>query len=316
MGSPKHLFSLIYNIFYGFSLSAGYGAVSASCLWLIRPSPDVTRYLEAYFVTFNGAVTCGLVFATAITVLRTQMYVSTVIETTFSKRELESTDYYERREDFLNLRKTLTFSSIFAVIAFAIFYAARFPFDGLPEHFLIAAGCLKYALGVYVGRKIFHIAHMLRAIAQIRVSKDLFSRNRLGGIPVYINVVSTMTVLMVYLVVISDYRSPYVYDTVLGTSVRTVMLLPAIISIPVLAIFNYYPRIVVREIYERSISRTLRTIRRNLESDNLSEYEKVAHLLEFDRVSRDDLNYRLRMTLADLPMAATIGVAVLSAIMS
>jgi len=314
MDSPKHLFSLIYNIFYGFSLSALYGASTGAALWVLGHTSDVRGYLEAYFVTFNSAVACALVFATAITVYRTQMTVSEIIETTFSKRELQKTDFFERQADFLNLRKTITFSSSFAIVAMAIFYAARFPFHGLPEYFFIGAGCLKYALGVYIGRKIFHIAHMIRAIGSIRVTKDIFEADKLDGIALYVNTISTMTAIMVYVVVISDYRSPFLYDTILGTSIKTIMLLPAIISIPVLALFNYYPRIVIRKIYEKSISRSLRNIKLKMSRNNLSEFEKVSYLLDVDRISRDDLNYRLRMTLADLPMAVTVGVALLSVI--
>jgi hypothetical protein len=254
MDGPKHLFFLIYNVFYGFFLSAAYGALTAVAVWRFDQATDLTSYLEAYFVKFNSALSGGLVFSTALIVYRTRDYIPELIENTFSKSQLKNTIYLERRNDYDNLRKSLTFSSSFAIIAFGIFYGARFPFHGMAEYFFIAAGCAQYAMGVYVGRKIFHIAHMLRAIRSIHVNKDLFLEDKLYPVPIYVNAISTMAAIMVYVVVSSYYHAPFAYTSIAGTSVKMIMVLPAVISLPVLAVFNYYPRVVVRRLYERSIS--------------------------------------------------------------
>jgi hypothetical protein len=124
--------------------------------------------------------------------------------------------------------------------------------------------------------------------------------------------VSTLTAIMVYVVVRSSYYSPFDYSSIMGSSVKALMLLPAVIALPVLALFNYYPRVVIRKLYQCSISRTLRAIQRKAVDDELSHFERLTYVLEFDRLSRDELNYRLRMTLADLPMAVTVGIALLS----
>lgn len=312
MDGPRQLFLLIYNVFFGFILSVSYGAVSAFALWLVRDRSEVTAYLNAYFVTFNLALSIGLVLATAITVYRTREYVPGIIESTFTEKELRQTEYYECKENYYHLRRTVTFSSSFAIIGFAIFFFARFPMGGAAEYFLVGAGCIQYALGVYVGRKIFHIAHMLRAIDRIHFRKDIFKDDLLSGVSIYVNAISTLTAIMVYVVVRSSYYSPFEYSSIVGTSVKSLMLLPAVIALPVLALFNYYPRVVIRRLYKCSISKTLRTIQRKAVDDELSHFERLTYVLEFDRLSRDELNYRLRMTLADLPMAVTVGIALLS----
>ena len=312
MGGPKQLFSLIYNIFFGFFLSTLFGVTSAAILWALGQEDVFKRYLEAYFVSFNGALAGGLVLSSAIMVYRTQDYIPGLIEKTFSQRELEKTSYFHWRREFYHLRKTLTFSSSFALAGLAIFYVAKFPFSGLAEGFLIAGGCCAYALGVYVGRKLFHIAHMLRSLEELKITKNVFREDRLDGISTYVNAISTMAAVMVYICVRSSYYGPFAYSSLVGSSLKSIMLLPAVIAIPVLALFNYYPRTVIRRIYERSITYSLRAVRAKAKKDNLSEFEKLTYILEFDRLSRDELNYRLRMTLADLPMAATVGIAVIS----
>jgi hypothetical protein len=90
------------------------------------------------------------------------------------------------------------------------------------------------------------------------------------------------------------------------------MLIPAIMAIPIVAMFNYYPRSVVRKLYEQSISHSLAAIEKKIHAQNFSDYEKLFFVVEYDKVSRDELNYRLRMTLTDLPMAVTLGIAILS----
>jgi hypothetical protein len=210
----------------------------------------------------------------------------------------------------------LAFSSSFAIVAYGIFSAARFPLPATAANFLIAFGCLQYALGVYIGRKLFYIAQMLRSIEHIKLKKDIFQSDKLAVISIYVNVTSTLTVLLVFIGVRSYYYAPFAYDSILGNSIQALMLLPAVIAIPILAIFNYYPRVVTRKLYEQSINHSLGKLRAKLKARDLTEFERLTYLVEFDKISRDELKYRLRMTLTDLPMAVTLGVAILSVAIS
>lgn len=300
------------HAFLGFVLSALYGILSAAVLWYLGPQTTFAKYHEAFFVTFNCAIAGGLVATTAILVRRTQSYIPQIIEEAFTRKELTGTDYFLNRAKFQSMARSLAFSSSFAIVAFTIFFVARFPFTGLAANFLIAFGCMEYALGVYIGRKLFYIAQMLRSIDGIPVSKDIFQADKLAGISTYVNAVSTMTAVLVFVGVRSYYYAPFEYGSIFGTSVRAFMLLPAIIAIPVLALFNYYPRTVVRHLYEQSISHTLTRLRSKLKNEALTDFERLTYLVETDKVSRDELKYRLRMTLTDLPMAVTLALAVLS----
>lgn len=315
MNNPRQLFFLMNSAFLGFILTAFYGVLTSLAVWFLTPDA-FQRYHEAFFITFNCAIAGGLVATTAILILRTQGYIPQIVEGAFTQRELNGTDYYPNKARFLSVVRSLTFSSSFAIGAVAIFYLARFPFRGPAEYFMIAFGCAQYAMGVYVGRKLFYIAQMLRAIDGLKVRKDLFQDDRLAGITTYVNSASTLTLIMVFVGVRSYYYAPFEYDSLFGNSVKAFMLLPAVIAIPVLALFNYFPRSVVRRLYEQSIDFSLKQTRRQFRNENLSEFGKLTYLVEYDKISQDELKYRLRMTLTDLPMAATLAIAVISVVMA
>jgi hypothetical protein len=316
MDGSRQLFALMNNAFLGFVLSAAYGVATAGAVWGLVSAAEFQRYQEAFFVTFNCAISGGLVMTTAILVLQSQTYVLKIIEKTFSPNELSKTSYSVQKTKYISIVRSLTFASSFAIAACGIFYLARFPFRGWSEMFLVLFGSVQYALGVYVGRKLFYIAQMLRAIEGIPIRKDIFQNDKLGGIPIYVNAVSTLTVILVFVAIYTYYYAPFEYSSLAGSSVRVLMLLPGIIALPVLALFNYYPRTVVRRLYQQSIAHSLRGIRRKLKDQALSEYERHWYVIEYDKISRDELRYRLRMTLSDLPMAVTLALALLSLMMA
>jgi len=231
MTDRRDLFSLIYNIFIGFAASTAYGAATGGSLWLTGQGQDIRRYLESYFVTFNCALSGALVVATALTVCRTQNSVPDIIEKTFTRYQLGRTDYSKWKREFYHLRKTITFSSSFAIVGLLVFYIAKFPFSGAAEIWLLGWGSLSYAIGVYVGRKLFHIAHMLLALEDMKVKRDIFTEDELGGIATYVNAISTLAAVMVYIGVRSSFYGPFEYGSPVGHAIQTVMLVPAVISL-------------------------------------------------------------------------------------
>ncbi|HEX8450045.1 MAG TPA: hypothetical protein VF652_10690 [Allosphingosinicella sp.] len=315
MDGSRHLFFLTNTIFLGFLVSTLYGGLGAILVGYFGAASDVTRFAEAYFKTFNSAVSGGFVFATALLVYRTQNYIPAIIENAFTQRELAQTHYFEQRKELFNWWKTAILSIVFALVAIFIFYWAKFPLDELSNDLLIGVGSLQYAAGVYIGRKIFHTAHLLRSIESIAVRKEIFKADRLFGISMYVNSVSTATAIAVYIGVRSYYRAPFEYDSVLGEAMATAMFIPAIIAIPVL-LFAYYSRTSVRRMYERSIEDALQKLRSKGKADNRSDFEIQTGIVELEKNLRDELKYRLRATLEDLPMAVVVGIALLSAFKS
>ncbi|HEX8655848.1 MAG TPA: hypothetical protein VF693_11580 [Allosphingosinicella sp.] len=311
MDRSKNLFSP-KPIFIGFGLSSLYGLFSAIFL-SCSGSVDLNQYLLAYFVTFNSAISGGLVFATALTVWRTQDYIPNIVEGTFSETVLNETQYSAHRSAFSSTWLTIRFSCFFALIAAMVFYNTGFPFSEIPDLSLVFIGCLQYVAGVYVGRKIFHIGHMIRCLSRADVDPKMFTEDRLAGISSYVTYISILTAVAVYVGVISYYRAPFAYDGIGGLAMRSLMLLPAIIAVPVL-IFAYSPRVVVRRLYERAVDAMLMKLREKAKNDDLTEFESEARIIELRKTLYDELNSRLKTTLEDVPMVIVLGVALLSVV--
>lgn len=307
MSSSRHLFFLMNHIFIGFFLAALYGAVAAATVWYFEGYETFGKFHNAYFVAFNCSISGGLIVSAAILVYKTQESIPKLIRSVLSEDILGATEYSINEQKYFAIHRSLSFSSTFAVISFGIFYLAKFPFEGLPEYLLIAAGSAQYALAVYVGRKLFYIAQMLHAIEPIEVDEDIFTDDRLGPINTYVNSISTFTLIFVFTHVYSFYHGPFVYTSFLGETIRVALLLLAVIAAPILVLFNFYPRTVIKSLYMKSISSRIETIQNELRRKrSVSEIERLSYLIEYDKVSRDELKYRMRVTLSDLPIAITI----------
>src|SRR4051794_28017696 len=217
MENPRQLYSLMNNAFLGFLLSAGYGIFTTAILWKVAPT-ELPVYPEAFFVSFNAAIVGGFITTTAVLVGKTQKYIPLVIEGTFTTKELSNTLYYVHKRKYFSVLRSMTFASSCSLGALGLFQTVKLPLSGWSGYFILAFVCIQCALGVYVGRKIFYIAQMLKAIECIRVRKDIFSRDKLGGISVYVNCISTLTVIFVFAAVRALYYAPLQYAPMLGTS--------------------------------------------------------------------------------------------------
>jgi hypothetical protein len=52
-----------------------------------------------------------------------------------------------------------------------------------------------------------------------------------------------------------------------------------------------------------------------MKSDSISEFEKRSYLLEFEKMSREELRYSLQLTLSDLPIGITVLVMALESLL-
>jgi hypothetical protein len=306
MGSPEYLFQLMKHLFWGFGIALAYGIATSAAIWFVEPGEDFQKYLDAYFVSFNCLISGGLIVGTALFVLFSQHGIPSFIEGTFNAQSLHETSYYEQKAKYLSLRRSMTFSTDFIVVGFLIFFYCKFPLRGVSEYSMIFFACLQYALGVYVGRKLFYIGKMLNSVSNIKLTKDIFRDDALGYITSYVNVLSTLTIVFVYIHVTSYYNGPFKFNSVVGNSLRVALMLPAVIATPVLVIFNFYPRTVLRKLYRRSIDDEVRNLTEKLRDENLSEFERMSYIIQYDKLSKDELSDRLRLALSDLPIGITI----------
>jgi hypothetical protein len=302
---PSHLFGLMQHVFIGFAVSLGYGATTSLIIWFFDPI-QLNQYLKFYFVSFNCVVSGGLIIGAAIFVYRTQESIPQFVEKSFDEGSLRETKFFEWRDKYLSTYMTMKFSTEFIIVGFVTYIFCKFPIRGIPEYFMIAFGCLQYGLGVYVGRKLFNIANMLNSMLEIRITKNIFKEDELSNIINYVNILSTFTIVFVYVHVKSYFEAPFEYSTPLGIAPKVALLLPVVIATPVLVIFNFYPRAALKKLYSRSIKQEVEKLTESLKEDNLSEFERLFYLIEYDRLATEELSNKFRLSANDLPIGITI----------
>jgi hypothetical protein len=303
-------FKLMHTLFWGLAISLAYGFLSAVFLYFAEGKSESQSFLVAYNISFKTLISLGLSIGTALIVFRSQIVIPDTIETALDGIPLpDSYTTYKKR--FVSARRSMEFAAEFFIIGFFIFSCCQFPLPGLAEKLMIVPACIQYALGVYVGRKLCYAGLMLHSLLSIEINRNLFKKRELDAINSYVHIASTLTIIGVYLNILGYYEGPFLYQTVFGLSPKIFLLLPALIATPVLLIFNFYPRAVLRKIYSQSIDIEIKKLQEALQSEQLSSFEKKSYILEVDRMSREELRYSLQLTLSDLPIGVTILIMVL-----
>jgi hypothetical protein len=300
-------FRLMYLMFAGFAISFGYGIAASSVLFLTHGLREAQTFLQTYVSSFNTLISLGLILGTALIVGRTQSLIPRTIEDAFEDHELQETRYPHFKALFCDRKKSIIWSAELALASFLIFLLCKFPGPMLAENLMVLAACAEYTFGVYVGRKLFYSGLMLHALLRIPIRRNLFKERELDDVNTYVNVASTLTVIFGYVHLDSYFNGPFLFQGPIGESARVLLLLPVIIGTPVVLIFNFYPRMVLRQIYSKSIDVEIDALKERLKDHSLTAFEMLSYLIEFEKQSRDELRYRLRLTLSDLP----IGLAVL-----
>lgn len=294
----------------GFAMNLVYCVVGMGLTAMLDGGPAVLPFFTAYTVLFKTLFTQGLIIGTALLVFRTQGIITDTIESVFKNEPLPEA-YFEYKSRYVSARRSLTFAAEFGVIAFVLFLYAQFPLTPTAELVMVLAACIQYALGVYVGRKLVYAGLMVHSLLSMKVTRNLFKKRELDDLNTYVHIVSTLTVIFVYFHVMGYYGGPFDYKSAVGKTVQSFLILPALIATPVLLIFTFYPRTVLRQLYGQSIEVEVGRLRQRLKSERLSSFEKRSHLIEFDRMSREELRYSLQLTISDLPIGFTILVMIL-----
>lgn len=309
---PKQLpspFRLMLMLNAGLALSLVYGLLGSGLVWYYDGKSEAQRFFAAYTISFKTIISLGLILGTALIVNRTQNVIPDTIEAAFKGRLSKDYDYYRQR--FASVGVTIRFSALLISMGFVIFVYCQFPLSTLGQDLMLIAVCAEYGVAAYIGRKIMYAGMMLHSLLPITITRNLFRKRELDAINPYVHAVSTLTIIFVYVHVSNYYNGPFLYGSILGQSIKLFILLPAIIATPVLLIFNFYPRAVLRKLYGQSIDVEIKNLKKAMRNSALNAYEKRSYLMEVDKMSRDELRYNLQLTLSDLPIGITILIMVL-----
>ena len=306
---------LMFTLFIGLGISAAYGIFGFVLCRYMGGNDDGGAFFAAYTTSFKTILSFGLILGIARIVHKHQRAIAETVRAAFNQEELLATDYYRYEHRFFSLSRSLIFSTEFVIFAWIIFSYAHFPLSQPGDTLMMIAVCTEWALGVYVGRKLRYASEMLQSLLNVPVTRNLFRKRELDVINSYVHVASTLMLIFGYIHVVNYYEGPFWYDSILGQSVKPFLLIPVIIGTPVLLIFNFYPRTVLRKLYSRSIDFEARRLKIAMANASLSLYEKRSYLIEFKRMSREELRYSLQLTLSDLPIGITILIAAIQSLM-
>lgn len=298
------------QLFWCLAASLIYGLLGAGLVWLHDGYLISKGFLLAFVKSFNILVCLGIILSTAWILLTSQRTIPDIIADAFEAPELPA-EYYEYRRRYLHPGRSLVFASAHIIGAWIIYSLCQFPMNGLPEALLMIASCAQWGLGAYVGRKLFYAGMMLQSLIGTRVSRNLFEDRKLDDINTYVHILSTLTIIFVYVHVRSYYPARFLYSGTFGESAKILLILPAIIATPVLLIFNFYPRVVLRRLYGASIDVEIKTLQEVMRREELSAYEKRSYIIAFEKMARDELRYSFQLALSDLPVGIVILVMIL-----
>lgn len=305
--TSNYLLRLVHAGHWGFVLSLLYGLATSLVLWAVQPGSAV-RYLESFLISFGCLLSGGFVIGTALFVMTTEKQVPEIVERSFAADALADTDYAKYKMRYESKVGAALAAASYILIAYGIFYFCQFPFSGWAEVFMIAFACLQYGLLVYIGRKIYFIAHMLNALAPVRLDASVLN-SEIGQIASYVNIATTMTIASVYANASGYYYGPFEYHSVIGQSSKLLLLFMVVAAAPVIVMFNFYPRVVLRILYERSIEQEVAELKKRLADTQLTAAEFETVLIDYDRLKQAELKERLQLTLSDAPMIAAIIIA-------
>lgn len=309
-------YRLLILLFAGLGVSLGYGLIGLALVSRLDGEGPAQLFFMDYASSFKTIISLGLILGTWLIVFRTQDVISETIEAAFTHDELDATNYFSNKQKFYSLKRSISFSAEFVVVAFLVFtYGCQFVLSTWGQVLMIIAMCTQYALGVYVGRKLMHSGMMLHSLLTAPVKRNLFRNRELDAINVYVHVASTLTLIFGYIHVRGYFDGKFHYGSILGESAKVFLLIPVIIATPVLLIFNFYPRAVLRKLYSKSIDVEVRLLKEAMANESVSEHEKRSYLLEVEKMSREELRYSLQLTLSDLPIGITILVLALESLL-
>jgi hypothetical protein len=303
-------------LYLGLAVSIVYGLLGSALLFYLGGKSEAQSFFLAYTTSFKTIISLGLILGTALIAYRMQNVILMTIESAYSTRQV-SKDYFYYKRRFVSLRLSITLSIESLLVGFVIFSYCQFPLSRPGEVLMIIAACAEYALGTYVIRKLIYIGMMLHSLLHVTVERNLFRKRELDAVIPYVLVVSTLTGIFVCMQVLSYYGGPFLYGSILGQSIKTFLLLPALIGVPLLLVLSFYPQVVLKKVYDQSIDVEIRRLKKAMNKASLSLYEKRSYLMEFDTRSRDELNASLKWLLLEaLPTWITILITVLGPLLS
>lgn len=306
-------FRVMKRLFLGFHFGLIYGLIGVLLLVIIDGPKVGTDFFFAYTTSYRTIISLGVVCGTAIIVYYSQHVIPRTVRKAF--RDAPLPQEYEDKEK-IYLKRNLELPALFVVVSWAIFYYCQFDLHPHAQRLMLIAVGIEYGLAVYVGRKLLDAALMLETLMKTTVPKNLFRNRELDDINTFVHITSTLMIIFFYLNVTGYYHGRYLFNTILGVGIKPFLLLLAVVSTPVLLMFNFLARALLRRLYSQSIDIEIKNLQQTLSGNGLSEFEARSYVMEVEKMSRDELRYSLQLSLSDLPIGITLIFMIVQALLT
>lgn len=271
---------------------------------------DLANSTIMYFVfDYGGLITgtsCAALFLMSILVLRV---IPSLIEEAVSDEQIDGTDYEFWKERFQSFRLSLAQFSTYFFGGFAIYSFLQFQVATDVQPLFVIFTAFQYAFGGMIGRKLWCIGHLLRSLEDVKPNSDLLEIEALPKLIYIVNIFTFLTLLMT--VVHTYFHAQLEYGSDIAMLLRPLVYLPLILALPVVVLFNFYPRMVVNRLYLKSIRQRKELLAEKMQQSKESELTKLKHSIDYEKYLNEEFRYRQRVALSELPVALTVMVAVL-----
>lgn len=311
MQTKGAFWSVLLSFWAALILSLGY---AASAYLYLRYTVDETVALSTanYFVLGYGGLITGTACATLwLMSLLVLPLASTLIEDAVPAEEIEKTDFWYWKARFNSFHHGLAQFTTYFLGGFVIYTSLEFPVQEQAQTSLVLFTAFQFACGGFVGRKIWCIGHMLRSLEGVVPRDDLLESEALPKLIYLVNIFTFLVLLMTVVHTYFHVKIDFVSAHAASELMEPLVFLPLVLALPVLVLFNFYPRMVVNRLYLKSIR-----LKKDWLADKMSNLEepemaKLKHSVDYEKYLNEEFRYRQKVALSELPVALTIIVAIL-----
>ena len=309
MQTSGGFWSVLFSFWAALLFCIAYAAVGYFLLSARYDQGTASSTIQVFVYQYGGLVAgtaCTALYLMSILVLRT---VPDLIEQALPDEVSEQADYRFWKGRLLSGRLGLAQFGTYFVGGFGIYSLLEFPGEPIVHLFFAVFAALQYSCGGFIGRKLWCVGHLLRSIEHVDPKSDLLDTEAFPRLIYLVNIFTFLTLLMTVAHTYFHARMGYVLSSEFAVLLAPLIYLPLVLALPVIVLFNFYPRMVVNRLYLKSIRQRKQWLADQMAEADESEFAKHKHSIDYEKYLNEEFRYRQRVALSELPVALTITVA-------
>jgi|GEM_PF-6788799 len=311
MGTSGNFWSILLSFWAALLFCIAYAIAGYFLLRFNYGQSSVNSTIQIFIYQYGGLVAgtaCVSLFLMSILVLRT---VPDLIEQALPEDVSERTDYRFWKDRLLSGRLGVAQFCTYFMGGFGIYSLLEFQGEPLVHLFFAIFAALQYSCGGFIGRKLWCVGHLLRSIEHIDPNRNLLDTEAFPRLIYLVNIFTFLTLLMTVIHTYFHARMDYVLSSEFSFALASLVYLPMALALPVVVLFNFYPRMVINQLYLKSIRKRTQWLAEQMSDSDETEFSKHKHSIDYEKYLNEEFRYRQRIALSELPVALTITVALI-----